>query len=82
MQMLVSLTDTSSLLMLEAANARPRFTISLRRSNPKSSAIYKLAGRLPHLLAVRPEGANHQWRKNPPGELSIDPVADGRLVPG
>src|SRR5271166_3025442 len=31
-------------------------------------------------LAVRPEGANHQWRKNPPGELSIDPVADERLV--
>jgi hypothetical protein len=21
---------------------------------------------------VRPEGANHQWRKNPPGELSIE----------
>jgi hypothetical protein len=32
------------------------------------------------LLAVRPEGVNHQWRKNPPGELSIDPVADERLV--
>jgi hypothetical protein len=32
------------------------------------------------LLAVRPEGANHQWRKIPPGELSIDPVADERLV--
>jgi hypothetical protein len=31
-------------------------------------------------VAVRPEGANHQWRKNPPGELSIDPVADERLV--
>src|SRR3984893_12347038 len=31
-------------------------------------------------LAVRPEGANHQWRKNPPGELSIDPVADERLM--
>ena len=31
------------------------------------------------LLAVRPEGANHQWRKIPPGELSIDPVADERL---
>jgi hypothetical protein len=31
------------------------------------------------LLAVRPEGAT-QWRKNPPGELSIDPVADERLV--
>src|SRR6516225_9951969 len=25
------------------------------------------------LLAVRLEGANHQWRKIPPGELSIDP---------
>jgi len=31
-------------------------------------------------MAVRPEGAKHQWRKNPPGELSIDPVADERLV--
>ena len=30
-------------------------------------------------LAVRPEGANHQWRKIPPGELSIDPVANERL---
>ena len=32
------------------------------------------------VLAVRPEGANHQWRRNPPGELSIDPVADERLM--
>jgi hypothetical protein len=30
-------------------------------------------------MAVRPEGANHLWRKIPPGELSIDPVADERL---
>ena len=30
-------------------------------------------------VAVRPEGANHQWRKIPPRELSIDPVADERL---
>src|SRR5919201_441593 len=30
------------------------------------------------LLAVRLEGANHQWRKIPPGELSIDPEADER----
>jgi hypothetical protein len=35
-------------------------------------------GRCP-CLAVRPEGANHLWRKIPPGELSIDPVADARL---
>jgi hypothetical protein len=32
------------------------------------------------VVAVCPEGANHQWRKNPPGELSIDPVADERLA--
>jgi hypothetical protein len=30
-------------------------------------------------LAVRPEGANHLWRKKPPRELSIDLVADERL---
>ena len=30
-------------------------------------------------LAVRLEGANHQWRKKPPRELSIDLVADERL---
>jgi hypothetical protein len=30
-------------------------------------------------LAVRPEGADYQWRKIPPGELSIDPEADERL---
>jgi hypothetical protein len=36
----------------------------------------RLAGSLE--MAVRPEGANHHWRKIPPGELSIDPVADER----
>jgi hypothetical protein len=30
-------------------------------------------------MAVRPEGANDLWRKNPPRELSIDLVADERL---
>src|SRR6266481_8070260 len=30
-------------------------------------------------VAVRPEGANHLWRKKPPRELSIDLVADERL---
>ena len=28
---------------------------------------------------VRPDGAYHQWRRVPPGELSIAPVADERL---
>ena len=32
------------------------------------------------LLAARPEGANHMWRRIPPRELSIDPVADERLL--
>jgi hypothetical protein len=31
------------------------------------------------LLAVRPEGANHLWRRNPPRNLSINLVADERL---
>jgi hypothetical protein len=31
-------------------------------------------------IPVRPEGAKHQWRKIPPGKLSIGPVADERLV--
>ena len=30
-------------------------------------------------MAVRLEGAKHQWRKIPPGELSIDPEADEQL---
>jgi hypothetical protein len=30
-------------------------------------------------MVVRPEGANHQWRKIPPRELSIDLEADERL---
>jgi hypothetical protein len=31
------------------------------------------------IYAVRPEGADYQWRKVPPGELSIVPVADEQL---
>jgi hypothetical protein len=31
------------------------------------------------IFAVRPEGACHQWRKIPPGELSIALVADERF---
>jgi hypothetical protein len=41
------------LLMLEAAQRGPRFTISLKRSTQKSSAIHKLVGRFPHLLMLR-----------------------------
>jgi hypothetical protein len=36
--------------------------------------------RLSLKMAVRPEGADYQWRKIPSGELSIDPEADERLV--
>jgi hypothetical protein len=31
------------------------------------------------VMAVRPEGADHQWRRVPPRELSIDLVADARF---
>jgi hypothetical protein len=31
------------------------------------------------VYSVRAEGAHHQWRRDPPGELSIAPVADERL---
>jgi hypothetical protein len=37
------------LLMLEAVTTNLVFTISLKRSTQKSSAIHKLVGRLPHL---------------------------------
>jgi hypothetical protein len=30
-------------------------------------------------MAVRPEGAKHLWRKNPPRKLSIDLEANERL---
>jgi hypothetical protein len=32
------------------------------------------------LWVVRPEGANHLWRRVTSGELSIDPEADERLA--
>ena len=35
-----------------------------------------LLRRISPVAAVRPEGANHQWRKNTPGELSINPVSN------
>jgi len=31
------------------------------------------------LMAVRLEGANHLWRRNPPREMSISLVADKRF---
>jgi hypothetical protein len=64
---------------------------SAPRSYPTAGGAMKIASlplqckfAAPHMssIGVRPEGANHQWRKTPPGELSIDPVADERLVPG
>jgi len=45
---------------------------------PTATARYLVRCMSPE-MAVRPEGANHQWRKIPPRELSIDLVADERL---
>ena len=46
------------------------------RRNRQCSIKYRQECRL---MAVRPEGADHQWRKIPPRELSIDLVADERF---
>jgi len=35
--------------------------------------------KLSPVVAVCPEGANHQWRKVPPGQLSIGSEADERF---
>ena len=60
------------MLRRDAANER------LQEINP--AALWGEASEMElRLLAVRPEGADHQWRKIPPGELSIDPEADERL---
>ena len=40
--------------------------------------LIRLGAINPH-FPVRPDGAYHQWRRVPPGELSIAPVADERL---
>jgi hypothetical protein len=55
--------------------------VTLASSFADSHRIHAWRGisRLCRLLAVRPEGANHQWRKIPPRKLSIDLEADERL---
>jgi hypothetical protein len=65
-----------------------RVAATLRRGlhqDPFGAARWRVCRRTRNLtmrcrvLAVRPEGANHLWRKKPPRELSIDLVADERL---
>jgi hypothetical protein len=48
-----------------------------RRASPSVRPLSSVFGR--QILAVRPEGANHQWRRIPPRELSIDLEADERF---
>ncbi len=33
-----------------------------------------------HKRTVRPDGAEHQWRKMPPRELSVDLVSKGSVM--
>jgi ABC transporter substrate binding protein len=68
-------TKVELILNLKTAKALaltipPRFS----RAPTRRSNRIRLLHRMSPELAVRPEGANHQWRRNPPGELSIDPV--------
>ena len=62
-----------------AASGHSAFPARSTGSERELSRFHVLLRRMSPQLAVRPEGANHQWRKNPPRELSIDLVADERL---
>ena len=55
----------------------PSFLIDLLAAGALAEASY--AGLNCERTRVRPEGAFHQWREVPPGELSIVLVADERL---
>ena len=73
----------------------PRRVLRGETSRKAGCGIYRTSGlisgtgngALPHgpshrarpRLYVRPDGAYHQWRRVPPGELSIAPVADERF---
>ena len=48
------------------------------RSQSGSSAWEQTSSPYNPFQTVRPEGADHQWRKMPPRELSVDLVADER----
>ena len=66
------------MLNLQTANAI-RIVPASRLPLAKFSNSDTLLRCVSPVLAVRPEGAKHLWRRVPPGELSIDPEADERL---
>ncbi|HLC08640.1 MAG TPA: hypothetical protein VJK06_05090, partial [Methyloceanibacter sp.] len=69
------------LLMLEAANCGPRFTHQPEAQNPKSSAIHKSAGRLPHLWVISRHSCHVPGTAAYPPEADIStPEADALLT--
>jgi uncharacterized caspase-like protein len=52
---------------------------SARDVDTDHNGVISMSELVAYVATVRPEGANYLWRKIPPGELSIDPVADERL---
>ena len=66
----INLSETSPVRRLRGSPPSE----SMRRSN--SNFLLRC---MSQVVAVRPEGAHHQWRRIPPGELSIDPEASERL---
>jgi hypothetical protein len=59
-----SIIDTVSIVKLQRRDSSGSRADATQAASPSYS--------------VRAEGAHHQWRKDPPGELSIVPVADER----
>jgi hypothetical protein len=58
----------------------PRRELRYRHRRKPSMTVHLAARghRASRRLYVRPEGAHYLWREVPPGELSIDSVADER----
>jgi hypothetical protein len=71
--------DVLSWLLARAPVSLPNAFEGSLRDEEASAGGSSSVLRRGRVLAVRPEGANHLWRKNPPRNLSIDPEAGERL---
>src|SRR3954453_21325363 len=76
-------TINHALVMTDRVRVGREASPSARSSAANRARPPRTAARAATTLArVRLDGAHHQWRKVPSGELSIDPEADERLGRG